>query len=145
MTTDDNRIDEASVELPPGLDPRLEVRLHPDNRRPVIAGNSHTYPGRFGVFVFAEGGYALTVWKSDIASATPLAQGWIDGFLAGSEPDYDYPGVEALEDDWRERARYIRQTGRSLPLDRTGGYLLVAAWRSPRPTLADVAGSPTSC
>lgn len=127
-------------ELPFGLDPRLEVRLHPDDRRAVIAGNSHTYTGRFGVFVFAEGGYSLTVWKSDIASASPYAQGWIDGFLAGSEPDYFYAG-DALEDDWRERTAYLRRTGRSLPVDRTGGYLFVAAWRSPRPTLADVASN----
>lgn len=50
-----------------------------------LLGNPHTFPGR--IHVRALNGDLLSISRSEILSFGPGAAEWVDGFLAGSEPE----------------------------------------------------------
>lgn len=87
-------------------DERLWVRMDAAHARPhpastlwMIMGSCHTHRGHFQVV--AEG---TDDWRSvnlpDIAEASDAAKIWLDGFLAGQEPNFDeFMADERLRED----------------------------------------------
>lgn len=59
-----------------------------------LDGNAHTFPGRISAW-----SETLDAWvaisRSDVREAPPEAWAWIEGFLAGNEPElHEFLGTE---------------------------------------------------
>lgn len=64
-----------------------------------LDGNAHTFPGRIGAWSETLE-TSVTISKSDVREASPEAWAWIDGFLAGNEPEFhEFAGIGALDDE----------------------------------------------
>jgi hypothetical protein len=122
------------------LDERLFVRL-PDGRTGLLLGNPHTFPGHFNVLTTA--GEVITCALYEIISASQEAEYWLQGYLAGSEPDPSEiwgSGTYELDDQgpelsaWRVAAERFRRTGKWGPngfCPRCGRLRLPSATVSP--------------
>ncbi|MGV7636816.1 hypothetical protein PJI23_30855, partial [Mycobacterium kansasii] len=75
-----------------------------------IAGNSHTYQGRFSVFSPSEN-VSLTISRYDVSWADAAANLWIAGFYAGQEPDMSGIWADPIERAEVESADHFRRTG----------------------------------
>jgi hypothetical protein len=61
-----------------------------------LDGNPHTFHGRIGAWSETLG-TGVTISRSDVRQASPEAWAWIEGFLAGNEPElHEFLGIEAL-------------------------------------------------
>jgi hypothetical protein len=90
-----------------------------------LDGNAHTSPGRISAWSETYSAW-VTISRSDIRETSPEAWAWIDGFLAGNEPDFheflgiDWADAESVAEDDPAHDRYddalasFRATG-SLP------------------------------
>jgi hypothetical protein len=64
-----------------------------------LLGNAHTFPGRIAAWSETLG-TDVTISRSDVRQASPDAWAWIEGFLAGNEPEFhDFLGIDALAAD----------------------------------------------
>ncbi len=106
-----------------------------------LDGNAHTFPGRIDAWSDSLD-CSVTISRSDVREASPSTWAWIDGFLAGSEPEfYEFLGIERheadrLDDDDHAYDRYRRamadfRTSGSMPTELRA-----------RPTLAPPPGLP---
>jgi len=120
---------------------RDELWVETDAGRFRLDGNAHTAPGRIAVWSDAVGS-GVTLSKSDVRDASPEAWAWIDGFLAGSEPElYEFLGIDALDADLlADDAPAIRRYQDAMAIFRATGSLPYPIER--RPTLAPPAGLP---
>ena len=76
-----------------------------------LLGNAHTFPGRIAAWSETLASN-VTISRSDVRDASPEAWAWIEGFLAGNEPELneflgmDAPAAEDLPDDDTGLQRY---------------------------------------
>jgi len=64
-----------------------------------LEGNAHTFPGRIAAWSETLGSH-VTISRSDVRDASPEAWAWIDGFLAGNEPElHEFLGIDSLGAD----------------------------------------------
>lgn len=62
-----------------------------------LDGNAHTFPGRIRAWSETLDAW-VTISRSDVREATPEAWAWIEGFLAGHEPElHEFLGIDAIE------------------------------------------------
>lgn len=106
-----------------------------------LSGNGHTFPGRISAWSEMLGA-GVSISRSDVREAPPEAWAWIEGFLAGSEPElHEFLGIDALDAErlsdedpaherYREALDHFHHTG-SMPFPLTV-----------RPTLPPPSGLP---
>jgi hypothetical protein len=86
--------------IPDGFDPERWVIIERDDRpaeRCLLGGNPHTHYGLMHTWCVDDDRFT-TIRKADIVDASPVAWAWIDGYLAGSEPDLnEYLGIDRDE------------------------------------------------
>jgi hypothetical protein len=116
---DNTPVDGRPAFTPP--DENLWVMVRGTGKVYVI-GNAHTFFGRIaGYSESLRSGYIFSL--SEVEDASPSARAWIDGFLAGNEPDLDeYLGfgeVWDLGDNDPDVVRWIDACRRF----RRGGYM----------------------
>lgn len=62
-----------------------------------LDGNAHTFAGRMGAWSETLNA-SVTISRSDVREASSEAWAWIEGFLAGNEPElHEFLGIEASE------------------------------------------------
>jgi hypothetical protein len=92
-----------------------------------LDGNAHTFPGRISAWSEALAEW-VTIDRRDVRNASAEAWAWIDGFLAGNEPElHEFLGVEpheamdadeATEKRWQSTLQEFHRTGvLQFPLD----------------------------
>ena len=105
------------------MDEDLWIRTPACEERDYLVGNSHTFPGRMAGYCPMRG-IGFSVSLDEIEEMSPEAARWIEGFLAGNEPDPDEmfgPGIhDADQSDprwqrWRHAVAEFRSTGRWRP------------------------------
>jgi hypothetical protein len=106
-----------------------------------LDGNAHTFPGRIDAWSETLD-CSVTISRSDIREASPTTWAWIDGFLAGNEPEFhEFLGIGRHEagrfddddpayDRYRRAMADFRRSG-SMPTELRG-----------RPTLGPPSGLP---
>ena len=99
----------------------VEVADYPG--RLHIMGNPHTFPGRVTAWSF-ERNESLYFSKDDVTEASEAARWWLDGYLHGSEPEFEeYFAIEAGDmgdvdeadprwAEWRAALEEFRATGK---------------------------------
>ena len=99
-----------------------------------LDGNAHTFPGRISAWSETLG--MVTISSSDVRDASAQARAWIEGFLAGNEPEFhEFLGIQPADadmvpDEDPTQARY----GAALASFHASGSWPFAI--QPRPTLA---------
>ncbi|MDP1793701.1 MAG: hypothetical protein Q8K63_06140 [Acidimicrobiales bacterium] len=101
------------------VDPERWIKTSACSQADLLLGNSHTFRGRMYAYCpHDEEGYSVSL--HEITAMSTSAEQWIDGFLAGSEPEpADMFGAESDEwdssdprlDEWRRVIGRYRRTG----------------------------------
>jgi len=99
-----------------------------------LLGNGHTHAGRMVVLVIGTD-MTLHVSKHEIVEPSPSVAAWIEGFLAGQEPDYDawrgWAEDERVDDaDYDDPAAWARYRA-FIRAFQERGYLPYAIQRRP--------------
>lgn len=112
-------------ELPEWADPRLVVRLRGEGSELfVIDGNPHTFKGLVGLHSLTDQEYrSLSVRPHEIVADSEYVQGWLSGYLAGSEPDVPQVLCRTRRD--RELGFFHRSAATAAPSART---FVTAGW-----------------
>jgi hypothetical protein len=95
-------------------EPVVDERLWFEARcggRDFLVGNGHTFPGRIAAWC-PERRVAYNVSRVELGAMSDEARFWIDGFLAGAEPDPPEDGDEADLVAWRAATIRFHRTGR---------------------------------
>ncbi|QKT06269.1 hypothetical protein HUN08_02950 [Gordonia sp. X0973] len=110
-------------ELPEWADPRLVVRLRGEGSELfVVDGNPHTFKGLVGLYSLTDREYrSLSVRPHEIVADSEYIQGWLSGYLAGSEPDVPQVLCRTRRD--RELG-FFHRNQRPLPVDRAGARVV---------------------
>lgn len=95
------------------------VRVDGFDGRLLLGYNPHTHTGRIGVWSTALG-HGVFISAAEVSDASPEAQAWIDGYLAGGEPGpagmfgreiYKLPDSDPKWDRWRDAVKRFRASG----------------------------------
>jgi hypothetical protein len=112
--------------LPAGIDSRLWFTLHGSSDHYYLTGNPDTFPGRMSAFdPRTQRGFCVS--KSEIATSSPEAEYWIQGFLCGNLPTRPCsPEGHLLPDhhpqmrQWEQQCAHFLETG-AWPPDQGNG------------------------
>lgn len=103
--------------LPGGIDPRLWVVVTGVDGRCYLSGNAHTFRGRIQAWS-QDLERSLTVSKHEISDSSVEARYWVEGFLAGNEPEGSlmfgpsfWEGEEDLTERWLTALEDFRASG----------------------------------
>ncbi len=123
-----------------GVDYPLDVQRwfqHSDcGGRDYLIGNPHTFRGRIAAYCPHED-VGFTVSKQDIDVLSPSAQAWLEGYLAGAEPEPQEVFGPDIHDVGVEDERWVRW--QQLVRDfRASGTWLLQDWWDPAPLPAGV-------
>jgi hypothetical protein len=104
---------------PPEADERRWVVVQGFDGRCYVIGNCHTFRGRMACWSESTG-QTFAFSQSEVLDASDMSRAWIDGFLAGNEPQpeemfgigiYDADDSDPRWSRWRDAVRQFRATG----------------------------------
>jgi len=113
-------VDQGKKELLEDLDADLWVIAKGYRGRLYLGWNPHLrVPGRIGAWS-TDYGFGTRISKSDVLDSSPESKIWIDAYLTGSEPSFEYmfgdvtedaDDYEAKRERWQAQCRHYRKSG----------------------------------
>jgi hypothetical protein len=114
----------------PPVDERLWIRTNGCADRDFLAGNGHTFHGRISAYC-PHKSHGFSVSLSEIEEMSPESSIWIDGYLAGNEPDPHEmfgQGIYELDEDHPRWRRWF---------DAVAEFRTTGSWPHGEPNVAD--------